>query len=84
MPTGRLPAPCVQVPHRYRGRVLTDERFVTTAHRLGLQVHVWTVDDEAEMDELLDRGVDGLMTDRPTLLRDVLTRRGSWAGRPGT
>ena len=84
VPTGPLPAPCVQVPHRYRGRVLTDERFVATAHRLGLQVHVWTVDDDAEMDELLDRGVDGLMTDRPTLLRDVLTRRGTWAGRPGT
>jgi glycerophosphoryl diester phosphodiesterase len=79
VPAGRLPAPCVQVPHRYRGRVLTDERFVETAHRLGLQVHVWTVDDEDEMTELLDRGVDGLMTDRPTLLRDVLVARGAWA-----
>jgi glycerophosphoryl diester phosphodiesterase len=81
--TGRLPAPCVQVPHRYRGRTLVDERFVTTAHRLGLQVHVWTVDDEAEMTELLDRGVDGLMTDRPSLLREVLVARGAWAERPG-
>ena len=81
-PAGRLPSPCVQVPHRYRGRTLTDERFVTTAHRLGLQVHVWTVDDEAEMTELLDLGVDGIMTDRPTLLREVLVDRDVWAGGP--
>jgi glycerophosphoryl diester phosphodiesterase len=78
-PVGRLPAPCVQVPHRYRGRALTDQRFVDAAHRLGLQVHVWTVDDEAEMTELLDMGVDGIMTDRPSLLREVLVARGSWA-----
>jgi glycerophosphoryl diester phosphodiesterase len=79
VPAGRLPSPCVQVPHRYRGRTLTDARFVDTAHRLGLQVHVWTVDEEEEMDELLDLGVDGIMTDRPTLLRSVLERRGAWA-----
>ncbi|MBV9951653.1 MAG: glycerophosphodiester phosphodiesterase, partial [Acidimicrobiia bacterium] len=78
-PFGRLPAPCVQVPHRYRGRALTDRRFVEAAHRHGLQVHVWTVNDEAEMTELLDLGVDGIMTDRPSLLRDVLVARGSWA-----
>ena len=54
------------------------ERFVETAHRVGLQVHVWTIDDEAEMHELLDLGVDGLMTDRPRVLKDVLVSRGAW------
>jgi glycerophosphoryl diester phosphodiesterase len=39
---------------------------------------VWTVNDEAAMDALLDLGVDGLITDRPELLRTVLERRGLW------
>jgi glycerophosphoryl diester phosphodiesterase len=75
-----LPAPCAQVPVKTRGVTVTDERFVRTAHRLGLQVHVWTIDDPAEMHRLLDMGVDGIMTDRPSVLRDVLEQRGQWFG----
>jgi glycerophosphoryl diester phosphodiesterase len=69
---------CAQVPTN-RGPVpLVDPKFVRTAHRLGMQVHVWTIDDPAEMDRLLDLGVDGIMTDKPSVLKAVLQRRGVW------
>jgi glycerophosphoryl diester phosphodiesterase len=77
----RLPAGVVaaQVPVRQaRLRVVT-RRFVGYAHRLGLHVHVWTIDDPAEMNELLDLGVDGIMTDRIEVLREVYSARGLWA-----
>ena len=65
-----------------QGRVaLVTPRFVDTAHRLGVQVHVWTIDDRDEMARLLDLGVDGIMTDRPQVLKDLLVERGAWAGR---
>jgi glycerophosphoryl diester phosphodiesterase len=75
---GRMPrqgADCVQVPVRYRGIPIVTARCVAAAHRARLPVHVWTIDDEAAMHALLDLGVDGIMTDRPRLLRDVLARR---------
>jgi glycerophosphoryl diester phosphodiesterase len=72
------PACAAQVPHRARGVPVVTRRFIQRAHRLGVQVHVWTINDPVEMEALLDLGVDGLVTDRPTALREVLTRRGSW------
>ena len=72
----RQDADCVQVPIR-AGRIrIVTARFLEAAHRAGLPVHVWTVNDEATMRRLLDLGVDGVMTDRLRLLRDVLARRG--------
>jgi glycerophosphoryl diester phosphodiesterase len=58
---------------------LVDRRFVDHAHRLGLQVHVWTIDEPDRMRELLDLGVDGIMTDRISVLRDVYQARGVWS-----
>ena len=52
--------------------------FVSRAHKLGLQVHVWTVNDRPTMENLLDRGVDGIMTDETMALREVLVGRGQW------
>jgi glycerophosphoryl diester phosphodiesterase len=67
-----------QVPARQSGVRVVTPRFVAVAHRLGLQVHVWTIDDPAEMRELLDLGVDGIMTDRIEVLRGVYEARGHW------
>jgi glycerophosphoryl diester phosphodiesterase len=75
---GRLVAPCAQVPPRAGKVPVVTAAFVAAAHRRGLQVHVWTVDDPAEMRRLLDLGVDGLMTDRPQVLKEVLEDRGEW------
>jgi glycerophosphoryl diester phosphodiesterase len=79
LPTVRAHA--VQVPISHRGFQVVDGRFLRACHRAGAQVHVWTVDDETEMERLLDLGVDGLMTDRPSVLREVLAKRGEWAQR---
>lgn len=52
--------------------------LVRRAHRLGVRVIVWTVDDPAQMHQLLDMGVDGIITDRPDRLRSVMISRGAW------
>jgi glycerophosphoryl diester phosphodiesterase len=78
LPAGRFTAACVQVPVR-RGRVpLVTDRFLSAAHHRGLQVHVWTVNEADEMHRLLDQGVDGIMTDRPDVLKKVLVERDAW------
>lgn len=68
-------AQCAQVPTHQGPVPIVDRRFVDAAHARGIQVHVWTIDDRAEMIRLLDLGVDGIMTDRPDVLLDVLAHR---------
>jgi glycerophosphoryl diester phosphodiesterase len=68
------PGRCAQVP----GRIIS-RGFIRRAHARGLAVHVWTINDRAEMARLLDLGVDGIMTDETEALRDLLTARGQWA-----
>ena len=72
----RLGADCIQVPISRGPIPIVTERFIAAAHRAGLPVHVWTINDETTINELLDLGVDGIMSDRLRLLRDVLTSRG--------
>jgi glycerophosphoryl diester phosphodiesterase len=74
----RSPAPTAQVPVKQGRLTVIDQRFVTRAHSLGVAVHAWTIDDAEEIERLLDIGVDGIITDRPTVLRDVLQRRRQW------
>jgi glycerophosphoryl diester phosphodiesterase len=78
MGLARAGVPCAQVPIGIRGLRVTTPAFIRTAHAVGMQVHVWTIDDPPTMDRLLDLGVDGIMTDNITGLRDVLHARGQW------
>ena len=71
-----------QVPPAAGRFPVVDRRFVAYAHRIGLHVHVWTIDDPAAMHRLLDLGVDGIMTDRVDVLRDVYAARGLWPSTP--
>ena len=71
-------AGCAQVPPGLLRIRVIDPRFVAAAHRRGLPVHAWTVNDPAEMNRLLDLGVDGIMSDDAPALRAVLVARQAW------
>jgi glycerophosphoryl diester phosphodiesterase len=70
-PTGYALA---DLPHRMGDVTVITPAVVAHFHRLGIPVHVWTVDDEADMRALLALGVDGIVTDRPDVLAKVLDR----------
>ncbi|MGI8457999.1 MAG: glycerophosphodiester phosphodiesterase family protein [Propionibacteriaceae bacterium] len=81
------PAPALQMPLTFtlptpggRGRVIDalTPALLRTAHAAGKQVHIWTVDDATVMHDLIDRGIDGIFTDRIDTLKDVLVERGLW------
>lgn len=74
-PLPGLPNPryqALQVPTEFNGIPVTSPDFVHDAHANGLAVHVWTINDRSTMESLLAMGADGVMTDRPSLLADVL------------
>ncbi|MEV4131988.1 glycerophosphodiester phosphodiesterase family protein [Dactylosporangium sp. NPDC049742] len=68
----------VQIPPRYGRLTLARPRFIDYLHRLGLHVHLWTIDDPIQIGHFLDLGVDGIMTDHIEVLRDVYHARGIW------
>lgn len=79
--SGRIPgrfAPCAQVPIRQGLLPLVDPRFIRGARNHAVAVQVWTINDAEEMGRLVDMGVDGIFSDRTTVLKDVLVKRGLW------
>ncbi|QPK80722.1 glycerophosphodiester phosphodiesterase [Schaalia sp. ZJ405] len=68
----------VQVPTTSSCVRVVDRRFVAAAHTAGLAVHVWTIDDLDEVVDLMELGVDGIITNRPRAVRDLLVERGLW------
>jgi glycerophosphoryl diester phosphodiesterase len=81
---GRVPGRfhrAAQVPVRAGPVTVVTRRFVATARSQGIAVHVWTINDRPEMEQLLDLGVDGIMTDETALLREVFIERGHWFDR---
>jgi glycerophosphoryl diester phosphodiesterase len=78
------PVVAFQVPERMGDLVVVDDAFVAAAHRSGKAVHVWTVNDAADMERLVGLGVDGIISDRPTTLAKVLGDNGvAWDGQLG-
>ena len=67
-----------QVPIKAGPVTVVNKRFVLSAHLSEIPVHVWTVNARAEIERLLDLGVNGVMTDETTMLRDVFAERGIW------
>jgi glycerophosphoryl diester phosphodiesterase len=73
--TVRRPVAAFQVPFDYKTLPI-DRKYVEAIHRSGAQIHTWTVNDAADIHRLLDLGVDGIVSDRPDILNDVLRQRG--------
>jgi glycerophosphoryl diester phosphodiesterase len=80
-----IPAVAYQVPERQGDLVVVDERFVAAAHAAGKAVHVWTVNEAESMYRLLGLGVDGIISDVPSVLCSVLAAsRTAWDGSLGS
>ncbi|WP_347042379.1 glycerophosphodiester phosphodiesterase family protein [Brachybacterium nesterenkovii] len=75
------PFAALQIPPRHRGHALVTARSLAAAHAAGCEVHVWTIDDEPTMRDLLAMGADGIVTNRSDVLAGLLGR-GPGAGSP--
>lgn len=69
---------CLQVPPRLGNIPVITPAMIRILHASGRQVHAWTINDPDAMHALLDMGVDGIVSDRADLLRDILVTRGQW------
>ena len=69
----KIPGNCLQIPIYQYGIKLATKRFVKYAQSIGLKIHIWTINDEYTMKKLIEIGVDGIITDRPKLLKDILS-----------
>ena len=67
---------CAQIPMKQWGVPVLTKKFLNTAKEENKLVHIWTIDDKDQMFELIDQGVDGLMTDKPSILKQAMTERG--------
>ncbi len=74
----KFSARCVQLPISYRGVQIVSARTIQYAHKVGLKLHVWTVNDAAAMTDLLALGCDGIMTDDCARLKTVMQEYGAW------
>ena len=69
----KVPGNCLQIPIYQYGIKLVTKRFINYIHSIGLKIHVWTINDEDTMQKLIDLGVDGIITDRPKALKELLS-----------
>ncbi|MDR0488622.1 MAG: glycerophosphodiester phosphodiesterase [Propionibacteriaceae bacterium] len=77
------PAIAIQVPIREKIGPVTIQvisaETIERVHRIGKVIHAWTINDPQEMETLIDWGIDGIITDRPDLLKEILVRRNLWS-----
>lgn len=78
LPLSRPNVIAAQVPLSHYGLPIITPSFVRICKKLDIKLHVWTIDDADVMRQLIDKGVDGIMTDRPSLLRAVAIEKGCW------
>ena len=78
---GHVPYQAFQVPETSGATRVVSPKFVQLAHKAGIAVHVWTVDEPEDIRRLLDWGVDGIISDRPDVAAEVVT---DWVSRQST